>query len=50
MGRTQGSLANINDKSLLQRMTKKLEDERDALTCYVKILGAEIAKLKNGSI
>jgi hypothetical protein len=43
MQKLQGGLANIKDKSLLQRMTKKLEDERDVLTCYVRMLEAEIA-------
>jgi hypothetical protein len=50
MQKIQGSLANIKDKSLLQRMTKNLEDDRDALTCYVKMLEAENAQLENGSI
>jgi hypothetical protein len=43
MERTQSSLANTKDKSLLQRMTQKLEDERDALTCYIKTSEAEVA-------
>jgi hypothetical protein len=40
--RNQGSTADIKDKYLLQRMTQKLEDERDAHTCYIKILEAQI--------
>jgi hypothetical protein len=46
----QSSLANIKDKSLLQRMTKKPKDDRNALTCYIRMLEAEIGQLENGRI
>jgi hypothetical protein len=47
MPKIQGSLANIKDKSLLQRMMKKLKDERNAPTCYAKMLEAKIVQLEN---